>query len=215
MQKLIKRTPEFKGEIENYFNNRVNQPRSVTFDGKREVTISFSTKKNILFISDNSSHFNGNQILRKMQTIKYTAAFKSEQIEKPFICLIDKLKYKKIKPLLDGFEIKDRKNYITLIDREGNIPKQKILIENIKNLIHNHDGKCVICNRGSLIVLGSKVMFPQSKGRIYGTCYEASKQILKFCKPGQIICPTSLLEYESLNTFSFDGPDFTIELTIC
>ena len=215
MQKLIKRTPEFKGEIENYFNNRVNQPRSVTFDGKREVTISFSTKKNILFISDNSSHFNGNQILRKMQTIKYTAAFKSEQIEKPFICLIDKLKYKKIKPLLDGFEIKDRKNYITLIDREGNIPKQKSLIENIKNLIHNHDGKCVICNRGSLIVLGSKVMFPQSKGRIYGTCYEASKQILKFCKPGQIICPTSLLEYESLNTFSFDGPDFTIELTIC
>ncbi|OHT06563.1 hypothetical protein TRFO_25378 [Tritrichomonas foetus] len=213
-RRLIELNPESEKQINQYFKEKSDQVRSVTFNGINEVNIYFSKNKSSFIIMDNSSHFALNEIIRKINVIKYPLALKSNQINKPFIAILEGIEFFKIIDICEGFDVRDRRNKVVIIDNDNNIEKQKALIKNIKLLDNLAQGKCVICNEGTLFVLGSKVMFPAVKSRIFGSCYEAAKQISKILKLGQVAYPTSLLETEELNTFVFNGPDVSISLVV-
>lgn len=225
VQCLIDKMPEAENQIRQFFTNRSDQTASVTFDGKTEVKISFSREnKNIFFLSDNNSHFLMNSLIRKMQLIKYPVQFKSEEIKNPFIAIIDNLTYQNLRngfnidnnDLNDflGFEVRDRRNKILIIDKVNNIELQKRLILQLKQLLPTFDGRCSICNEGSLFILGSKIMFHSFKGRVFGSCYDTALQALKNLNPGQIAFPSSLMTEESANSFIFKGSDLSISIIV-
>lgn len=225
IQCLIDQMPEAENQIKQFFLNRSDQPVSVTFDGKTEVKISFSKgNKNLLLISDNNSHFLMNSLIRKMQLINYTVQFKSEEIKNPFVAIVDNLQIQNLRKSLNvedknlndflGFEVRDRRNKILIIDKVNNIELQKRVILLLKPLLHSFDGRCSICNEGSLYILGSKIMFPPFKGRVFGSCYDTALQALNNLNPGQIAFPSSLMTEESTNSFIFKGSDLSISIIV-
>lgn len=225
IQCLIGQMPESAKQIRDFFTNRPDQPVSVSFDGKTEVMISFSKQnKNVFLISDNNSHFMMNKLIRQMQRIKYPVVFKSEEIKNPFCAIINEFPLQNLRKSFNeesinlneffGFEIRDRRSKLVIIDRGNNVEQQKRFISLLKPLLVSIDGKCSICNEGSLFILGSKVMFPLFKGRAFGSCYQTAMQILGNLMPGQIAYPSSLQIMDSANSFIFQGSDLSISIVV-
>ena len=225
IQCLIGQMPQNEEQIKKFFNNRSDTPVSVTFDGKNEVTISFSKQnKNVFLVSNNNSHFLMNSLIRQMQLIKYQVQFKSEEIKNPFIAIIDNLSYQNLRKSLNdenenlneflGLEVRDRRNKVLIIDKVNNIELQKSIIAQLKPLLTSFEGRCSICNQGTLFILGSKVMFPSFKGRVFGSCYDTAIQTLNNLYPGQIAYPSSLMVEESANSIVFEGSDLSISIIV-
>lgn len=195
LQCLINQMPEAENQIMEFFTDRSNQTRSVTFNGRTEASISFSkSDKSLMFISDNSSHIKVNSLIRKMQSFYTQAPLKSELIQHPFISVIEGISFNiLIKDINDHqkevhfeFDVVDKRNRIIIIDKKNNIEHQKHFISVLQSLPSRSQWKCCISNEGNLYILGSKVSFPSLKNRAFGSLRDLSTDVVGNLNQGEM-----------------------------